>query len=308
MRSVPLLIALLVSCGAAFASDPVEEFNEICTQIQKEIRTQFYEATAFPDSSLARDLPDTIHAVAGRLKALPDPPGIPKIIGADKHRRLAYLCLAEARIYGALADSARPPNGDRFIAQRTSLARTALTELSEAKKWLRIAEDNSDSEYFPELGTAIEKSRIKPHIYNLEATAYSILWVLEKNKADKAAARTAWSQIQDVKFQSDFREPAPEVAETLDINPDKRNLGGMTAVSWAGIVLLLVGLVAAIFVSNASAFQQWAVRVIIAIGAAMTATVIPGLLNINIPTYVAAGGALAVIVLIYLFNPPKIEH
>ena len=307
MRCIPLGLSFLFSCSATFAGNPVEEFNKITARIQKEVRTQFFEATAFPDSKVSRELPATIHAIISTLESLPDPPGVPKIIAADKHRQLAYLYLVEARVYGALAASPSSPNGDRFVPQRTKLARQALRELAAAERWLLATEDTTDTEYSLELRKAIEQSRIKPHSRALLTTAHSILWVLEKNPADKTAARNAWSQINDAGFQSEFKSPAPEVSETLDIDPITGKPSGMTAISWTGIALLLIGLLVAIFVRDTSAFQQWAVRVIIAIGAAMTATVIPGLLNIDIPKYVAAGGALAVIVLIYWFNPPKIE-
>ena len=317
------LIAFFLICASAYTNEsqttpavPREtpatdaarlEFAAISSEIQSKVRTSFYEATAFPESNAARQLPDTIHALSNRLLNLPGPPTISKIIEADKHRLLAYLSLAEARIYGALADSGRAPNGDNFKTERTQLARSALQDLAVANKWLRETEKPTDPEYSADRAAKISKSRIHPHIHALEATAYSILYVLEGNKSDRKAAREAWRQITNVQFLSEFDQPAPEVAETLDIGPRTRNPAGMTAVSWVGISLLVLGLIAAIFVKNANTFQQWAVRVIIAIGAAMTATVVPGLLNVNIPEYIAAGGALAVIVLIYLFNPPKHE-
>jgi hypothetical protein len=281
-------------------------FSAASADIQKNVRGPFFEATAFPSSDVARQLPETIHELSTRLESIPDPPDVPKIIGADKHRLLAYLYIAEARLDGALADSKPVPGNDDFRLQRTKLARASLQELSKASKFLQEAENPSDSEYSAELKSAIQKSQIHPHIQILKVTAHSILWIFERNKADKKAAREAWSQIGDAQFQSEYG-PSPEVEKTLDIGPPQANPASMTPVSWTGIALLVVGLIAAIFVRNANLFQQWAVRVIIAIGAAMAATVIPGLLNINIPGYIAAGGALAVIVLIYLRNPPTIR-
>ncbi|MEY2539905.1 MAG: hypothetical protein QOG67_3645 [Verrucomicrobiota bacterium] len=283
------------------------EFNAISAEIQNKVRASFYEATAFPESNAARQLPDIVDSLSRRLSNLPGPPIVLKIVEADKHRLLAYLSLAEARIYGALADSGRAPHNEDFKSKRTQLARAALENLRVANKWLAEAQSPADPEFSSELASKITKSRILPHIHALEATAYSILWVLEGKKSDRSAARASWSQIADVGFLSEYDQPASEVEKTLDIKGGKQKAGGMNAVSWVGIGLLVLGLIAAVFVTNANTFQQWAVRVIIAIGAAMTATVIPGLLNINIPEYIAAGGALAVIVLIYLFNPPRHE-
>lgn len=59
----------------------------------------------------------------------------------------------------------------------------------------------------------------------------------------------------------------------------------MTQITWVGVAFIVLGLIAAIFVSKASLFQQWAFRVVLAVGAAMAGTVITSLLNINLPQW-----------------------
>jgi hypothetical protein len=77
-------------------------------------------------------------------------------------------------------------------------------------------------------------------------------------------------------------------------------------VVWISGLVILIGItiLTALIPCPAEALL-WTMRVLMSIGAAMAATVLPGLLNINLPN-VKAGSALAVLVLVYLFNPAKI--
>ena len=64
-------------------------------------------------------------------------------------------------------------------------------------------------------------------------------------------------------------------------------------------------LVLAIFFPNPTDFQYFIFRTVIALAAAGVAALIPGLLQIKIPA-IQAGGALAVLVLVYEFSPASL--
>ena len=71
-----------------------------------------------------------------------------------------------------------------------------------------------------------------------------------------------------------------------------------------GIVFLLVMLIIAIFFPHPSNFQLLVFRIILALAAAGVASMIPGIIKVNISKYVKAGGPIAVFVMIFWFNPP----
>jgi hypothetical protein len=72
-----------------------------------------------------------------------------------------------------------------------------------------------------------------------------------------------------------------------------------------GLVVLVGVTLLAALIPCPGDFLSGTTQVLMAIGAAMAATALPGLLNIELPT-VKAGSALAVLVLVYLFNPAKL--
>ena len=292
--------------AAQTSEDPQEVCQRLSNQVQQKTVGEFYKALQFPDSSKARNLPGTFHTLISSLQTIPDPSEIQPVVAADKYRLIAFLEVAEARLEGALAESGRVPSGEDFKQARCSLARGALKDLERAQKWLQVATDPKDPDFAPTIPALITENQLREHITMLTVTAHSILWVLEDKKEDKQAAANLWHTLPPLYIQDNF-PPAPEVVKTLDLATPLSLNSGMTPVAWVGIGLLVLGLVTAIFFPKTSLFQQWAIRVVIAIGAAMAATVIPGLLNIKVSEWIVAGGTLAVIVLIYLFNPPKIE-
>jgi hypothetical protein len=79
-------------------------------------------------------------------------------------------------------------------------------------------------------------------------------------------------------------------------------LGVPTVFASGGAFLLLV-IVLALFVPHPTAFQYSVFRVALSLAAAGFAAPIPGFIKATIPGYVEAGGALAVFVVVYYFNP-----
>jgi hypothetical protein len=73
-----------------------------------------------------------------------------------------------------------------------------------------------------------------------------------------------------------------------------------------GVVFVVVMLYIALYVPNPTETQWFIFRVVLALAAAGVGAVLPGLLNVEAGPYVRAGGALALFVIVYWFNPPKL--
>jgi hypothetical protein len=73
-----------------------------------------------------------------------------------------------------------------------------------------------------------------------------------------------------------------------------------------GVVFITVMLVVSLRVPTPSETQWFVFRVILAAAAAGVGAVVPGLLVVRVHGYIRAGGALALFVLVYWFNPPKL--
>lgn len=74
-----------------------------------------------------------------------------------------------------------------------------------------------------------------------------------------------------------------------------------------GVVFVSVMLMIAIFTPYPSGFQLLVYRIVLGLAAAGVASVIPGFLNIEVRGIVRAGGAIAVFVVIFLFNPATLS-
>jgi hypothetical protein len=73
-----------------------------------------------------------------------------------------------------------------------------------------------------------------------------------------------------------------------------------------GVVFIVVMLVISLRVPTPSETQWFVFRVVLAAAAAGVGAVIPGLLVVRVHRYIRAGGALALFLLVYWFNPPKL--
>ncbi|MGA9567021.1 MAG: hypothetical protein WBS19_15980 [Candidatus Korobacteraceae bacterium] len=72
-----------------------------------------------------------------------------------------------------------------------------------------------------------------------------------------------------------------------------------------GVVFIATMLAIAHLVPNPTPTQWFMFRVVLALAAGGIAAVIPGLIAVNASKYVRAGGAIAVFLLVYWFNPPR---
>ena len=73
-----------------------------------------------------------------------------------------------------------------------------------------------------------------------------------------------------------------------------------------GVLFVSVMLVVAIAVPNPTATQWFVFRVVLALAAAGIGAVLPGLIVVNVSRFVRSGGAIALFVLVYLWNPPQL--
>jgi hypothetical protein len=71
-------------------------------------------------------------------------------------------------------------------------------------------------------------------------------------------------------------------------------------------VFVVVILYMAWFVPNPTPTQWFTFRVVLALAAAGVGALLPGLISVAAPPYIRAGGALALFVLVFWFNPPKL--
>lgn len=74
-----------------------------------------------------------------------------------------------------------------------------------------------------------------------------------------------------------------------------------------GVVFIVVMIFIASFTPYPSPFQLLVYRVVLGLAAAGVAAMIPGFLSVTVPKIVRAGGAIAVFVLIYFYNPASLS-
>jgi hypothetical protein len=75
---------------------------------------------------------------------------------------------------------------------------------------------------------------------------------------------------------------------------------------FSSITGLAVILIIALFLPVPTLFQYQVFRIILALAASGAASMIPGILNLQIPDFITAGGALAVFVVVYFYSPAQL--
>lgn len=73
-----------------------------------------------------------------------------------------------------------------------------------------------------------------------------------------------------------------------------------------GVAFLVAMLVVSLAVPNPTETQWFVVRMALSVSAAGIGVVFPGLIFVNVGRYVRAGGAIALFVLVYCLNPPRV--
>jgi hypothetical protein len=73
-----------------------------------------------------------------------------------------------------------------------------------------------------------------------------------------------------------------------------------------GIIFILVMLALALFVPNPTSFQYLVFRVVLSLAAAGVAAMLPGFVEVEISKWIRAGGALAVFLIVFFYNPASL--
>ena len=71
-----------------------------------------------------------------------------------------------------------------------------------------------------------------------------------------------------------------------------------------GVFFILISFFSALFIRDPSHTQFFVIRGLFALGCAAAGSCIPGWLNVEIHGYVKAGGAIALVLIFWFFNPP----
>jgi VIT1/CCC1 family predicted Fe2+/Mn2+ transporter len=101
------------------------------------------------------------------------------------------------------------------------------------------------------------------------------------------------------------------VSTAVDLNGDSDGMRTWEKITMiaSGAFFLLVILLLAVFIPDPKPFQIFAFRVVLAVAASAFGCAIPGLLHIESRAAMftlRAGGALALALLVYAFNPPEL--
>lgn len=141
---------------------------------------------------------------------------------------------------------------------------------------------------------------------------------LEKSVADVKEVRSGEqsSRLSDADISQQARDDSPGRVEKTQSGPNAKNDGAhpeiwekVAAFSF-GVVFLLMMIVIAIFIPDPRPHQIFIFRVSMSLAAAGVGAVIPGLIQLEVNQkfmpFVRAGGAIALFVLVYLFNPGKV--
>lgn len=154
---------------------------------------------------------------------------------------------------------------------------------------------------FSKLGSPVSRETLLPG-----STAYANMQRMVRKYLTASECKTLRQKFEDSDLPVyGFDNEARDV-----MSKDHQNTGPSTwekLVAFAfGLIFVVVMLYIALYVPNPTETQWFTFRVVLALAAAGVGAVIPGLLNVEAPPYVRAGGALALFVVVFWFNPPKL--
>jgi hypothetical protein len=100
--------------------------------------------------------------------------------------------------------------------------------------------------------------------------------------------------------------PSPPASIWEKLLASAERLGPRIAVFTFGVVFIITLLILAARFPDPTPFQYTVFRIVLALAAAGIAAFIPGFLDVKVSTFVAAGGAFAVFVIVFFFSPAKL--
>jgi len=297
-----LFVALTIGIAAA---DQADDLDSLVRNIQQDIQPHLREAISQPDSPRSFQSQDDAVAMIKALRAIPKE--LNPVWEAQRYRMIAFLEVMLARLESERiaytagtrgADPARP-----FLAY----GRSALSDILEARKAIDAATVSSTEVSPGLLKWMTDTEDIPGHLLHLEAHAHAMIWKATDQTSEHDAAEKAWSAARQTSFGRKNMQPSPELANALDLYRWHEDPKFLMTLFWVGVGLIGLAVVLAIFIPHPSPFQMFVFRIVASLGAAGIGASVPGFIGVKTPL-VNAGGAVALLVLIYLVNPPKLAR
>lgn len=306
---------LLFALGFAFmqivkaqatSNDPAAQLGSLRTAIQETLQPRLREAISQPSNPRnAQILEETKQMIDGIRHAL-DLPRMNEVCSADAYRMIAFLEVMLARLQGErVAYQTGPPGVDPNI-EIASYATFALSDVKASRKHIDLARQ-PNSNIDPQWINWMISEDVPGHLLHLEAHAHAMLWKTGRGESERAAARAAWQAASLTPFGKKNTQPSPELANALALYRLGEDPHLMTTLVGIGVGLMLLAVVIAICVPRPTSFQMFVFRIVAALGAAGIGAVLPGFIGFKTAS-VTAGGAVALFVLIYLVNPPRLAR
>lgn len=256
-------------------------------------------ALSYPFEGKAEETGRGIDLLLSEVSALSKPAALPPVAEADRINRLAFLQWLKVRL---LSEMQRGRQNLDTSKERIALSEDVVRNADAALRWIEMARTQEPSSPGSEW---IARSRIADHTWTLKAQAHAILWSLgvEKTK-NRSAARAAWYSVSSL-YASQY-PPATDELEKI-VMPYLQDPSNIPHAMLLGIGMLLVGLILVFaFKKKPNPIQIWVLRAFICIGAGLAASGIHGNLHLEYNGWISAGGAMGVVVLFYLVNPPAL--
>jgi hypothetical protein len=99
-----------------------------------------------------------------------------------------------------------------------------------------------------------------------------------------------------------FEKEETERLPSKDKNPMIKSTQVYIAFSF-GVIFIVALIVLAICFPDPTPFQYMVFRIVLALAAAGAGAIIPGFIEVNVPGWIRAGGAVAVFVIVFFYNP-----
>ena len=287
-------------------SDPSAELGKLVQTIQENIQPRLREAISQPSSPRSSKTAEDAESTIEHLRFIAQPPELDLVSDTNRYRMIAFLEVMLARLESERIAYTSGAPGINPTQQFLNYARSSLDDIAKARHEAEKAEE-LQSKIDPELLQWMKHEDILGHLLHLEAHAHAMIWIATGQPNERAAAQAAWAAAAQTPFGKKNMQPSPELAKALDIYPWYADPHLIMTLLWVGVGLIAAGVVIALFVPHPSSFQMFVFRILAALGAAGIGASLPGFIGFKTPA-VTAGGAVALFVLIYLVNPPRLAR
>ena len=305
-RIVFILLIIAVASDGPSTIEGSSDLSSLVDQIRRDIQPRLREAVGQPsDPRTLQTMEDTRRMVQA-MRQIASFPRLDWVSSANRYRMIAFLEVMLARVEGErIAYQSGSPGVDPNHGMLL-YAKAALADIATGREHIRQALQ-PEFQTAPELIEWMHKEDIPGHLLHLEAHAYAMLWKATGQQSDRDAARKSWAAASETSFGKKNTQPSPELANALDLYRRGEDPRLMATLLWIGVGLISLTVVIALFVPRPTSFQMFVFRIVASLGAAGVGASLPGFLGFKSAT-VSAGGAVGLLVLIYLVNPPRLAR